>query len=463
MSSCTLRGASSAAQKSCRTFFLLPSTSAVTTRSPSNTGRREISGKALREHVPKPKPFNYEKHQFNNFWNIIDKTTPRLDENSKIVVVEGAHAVGKTAFAQELADNLEMKYFPHVSMDDIYVNHAGDHLRDYNHLLTSYNQTWDEKDFARDPMSGHDGAVDRFHACLYYLKFNQYLAALRHLLNTGQGCVMEKSTYSDFAYFYAAYNQGWMHRSTRQFYDAMVDNTLHHILRPNLIVYLDASVDAVMEKIKARGNEWDKNSPVFGNAAYLNDIYTTMKKEYLAEARNTSQILIYDWTEPGEVEAVVEDIEALNFDHYGRYEEQQKDWRFVLEEVAAFKRGKYTNTLSLHQMRLHCLNPHYYEAEKLFMGHEDSENLREVESLMKGGEFAPGFNTELGDSWWKIFWSFFEYDQLGREGRIGLMPGVKTFGFLPGASSFHWSAENAAKRKKENEESLVNGKFGKWW
>ena len=138
---------------------------------------------------------------------------------------------------------------------------------------------------------------------------------------------MEKSTYSDFAYFYAAYNQGWMHRSSkkkykapylsmaiqrqihirqillqctrllqcrsyvnnpfaaRQFYDAMVDNTLHHILRPNLIVYLDASVDAVMEKIKARGNEWDKNSPVFGNAAYLNDIYTTMKKEYLAEAR----------------------------------------------------------------------------------------------------------------------------------------------------------------------------------
>ena len=79
---------------------------------------------------------------------------------------------------------------------------------------------------------------------------------------------------------------------------------------------------------------------------------------------------------------MVEDIEALNFDHYGRYEEQQKDWRFVLEEVAAFKRGKYTNTLSLHQMRLHCLNPHYYEAEKLFMGHEDSENLREVESLV---------------------------------------------------------------------------------
>ena len=73
----------------------------------------------------------------------------------------------------------------------------------------------------------------------------------------------------------------------------MVDNTLHHILRPNLIIYLDASVDAVMDKIKARGNEWDKNSPVFGNAAYLNDIYTTMKKEYLAEARYAWFFLVF--------------------------------------------------------------------------------------------------------------------------------------------------------------------------
>ena len=45
---------------------------------------------------------------FLNFFlrNIIDRTTPRFNENTKIVVVEGAHAVGKTAFAQELAGML---------------------------------------------------------------------------------------------------------------------------------------------------------------------------------------------------------------------------------------------------------------------------------------------------------------------------------------------------------------------
>ena len=95
--------------------------------------------------------------------NIFDKTTPRLDENSKIIVVEGAHAVGKTAFAQELAENLEMKYFPHVCMDNIYLNHYGDDLRKYSHLLTSYNQPWDEKVLQASPLTvtplGHGKSV----------------------------------------------------------------------------------------------------------------------------------------------------------------------------------------------------------------------------------------------------------------------------------------------------------------
>ena len=78
------------------------------------------------------------------------------------------------------------------------------------------------------------------------------------------------------------------HFAARDFYDGQNDNSLHYLLRPNLIIYLDASVDAVMKKIAARGNEWDKNSPVYGNATFLNDCYTTLKKEYLAKERYAS-------------------------------------------------------------------------------------------------------------------------------------------------------------------------------
>ena len=82
------------------------------------------------------------------------------------------------------------------------------------------------------------------------------------------------------------------------------------------------------------------------------------------------------------MESVVEDIEALNFDQYGRYEMQQRDWRWGLEEVAAGIRGKYSTAFHLNYMRTNCLNPNYYEGEKLFVSTPDTKNLEEVESLV---------------------------------------------------------------------------------
>ena len=42
---------------------------------------------------------------------IFDRTLPRFDENSKLIVVEGAPGVGKTELAKELADQFEMVKF----------------------------------------------------------------------------------------------------------------------------------------------------------------------------------------------------------------------------------------------------------------------------------------------------------------------------------------------------------------
>ncbi len=49
-------------------------------------GTRGIAGKHL--YVPdpkKPKPFPYKTRNYNLFWQAIDKTTLRMDENSKLV------------------------------------------------------------------------------------------------------------------------------------------------------------------------------------------------------------------------------------------------------------------------------------------------------------------------------------------------------------------------------------------
>ena len=54
--------------------------------------------------------------------------------------------------------------------------------------------------------------------------------------------------------------------------------------------------------------------------------------------RDHSQVLVYDWSVPGDMEVVVEDMEDVNLDEYGLYEEQQADWRLHNEEICSKKR-----------------------------------------------------------------------------------------------------------------------------
>jgi hypothetical protein len=44
---------------------------------------------------------------------------------------------------------------------------------------------------------------------------------------------------------------------------------------------------------------------------------------------------MYDWSEGGDTEVVVEDIERLNMDYWDKYDKQQKDWRMHTEVHAA--------------------------------------------------------------------------------------------------------------------------------
>ncbi len=53
---------------------------------------------------------------------------------------------------------------------------------------------------------------------------------------------------------------------------------------------------------------------------------------FVLQNRPHSHVLVYDWSTPGDTELVVEDIEKLNFDYYGQFEEPQKDWRLYNED-----------------------------------------------------------------------------------------------------------------------------------
>ena len=201
--------------------------------------------KAFLDRSDKPAPFPYVDKHYNSLVGLYDRTTPRLDQNSKLICVEGAHAIGKTELAKELAETFDMKYVGPPNMDEILINHYGEDMRDYEHLFPDFFKSLDDKDFFKNPLGKPLGAMDRFLYRTFFLKFLHQLDAIRHILNTGQGVVLEKCAQADYCYFNAAYNAGWVQPEMREMYYMIMDNSLHEVFRPNLIVYLDAPVDVV--------------------------------------------------------------------------------------------------------------------------------------------------------------------------------------------------------------------------
>merc|ERR1712029_203853 len=251
--------------------------------------------------------------------------------------------------------------------EDYYINSYGYDLRDLDYRITHERvKSYDEKKFAQDPL-GQDGGLDRMLWNLHIMRYLQYVDNLAHIFNTGQGVITERSPFSDWVYIDAAYNQGWIDKTTKQHYWKMRNLTIDAILRPNLIIHLDAPTDVVQSKIRARSktsHPWEANSPVWQNTAYVDEVYQKMlKRQYLPEAAESSYVLQYDWSEGGDIEVVVEDIERLQMDYHDKYDKQQKDWRLHTEDGFASKRNLYTQKTSVRNQ----FRDPFWGADKLIL------------------------------------------------------------------------------------------------
>jgi len=403
-------------QRSCQT--------SLETRLLAVSGVREMHSKTSGLMEPLEKPWPYKKIGYNNFFHLIDNTTKRFKDNSKMVVVEGPPAIDKTKFAMELAEEFGMKYVPGTSMEQWYINSYGYDLRELDHAMTwTRNKSFDEKKFAQDP-AGQEGGADRMMFNLHLMRYFHYMEGLEHLFNTGQGIVTEKSPHSDWVFIEAAYRQGWISKTTRKYYYTIRDQTICELLRPNLIIYLDAPVDVVQKNIRTRAqttHPWEKNSPVFENTGYLEHLYDDLfKKQYLPEAGIHSYVLTYDWSEGGDTEVVVEDIDRMGhaMDYHDKYDKQQLDWRLLTEDNFGQKRYNYTAGSGKMKLLHHFNSPHWF-ADEITLTTTEAQEQDRVRTRLPGSMFQPGYNTELGDK--EPFFNFLN-GKWGREGGYGDVP-----------------------------------------
>lgn len=71
--------------------------------------------------------------------------------------------------------------------------------------------------------------------------------------SSGQGIVFERSPYSDFVFAEAMHKAGYLSDYDKEIYDKMRRNAREDILKPHLVIYLDAPIDILQQRIKSRG------------------------------------------------------------------------------------------------------------------------------------------------------------------------------------------------------------------
>ncbi|XP_055854924.1 NADH dehydrogenase [ubiquinone] 1 alpha subcomplex subunit 10, mitochondrial [Episyrphus balteatus] len=353
-----------------------------------------ISSKSMRggPRIPKAKPWPYQEKNYGVFQAMYDKTSHRMDENSKLILIEGPVAAGKSKLAKEIAAELDMLYVPPANMDSVFINDYGFDLRKLDDQLPEMCRSFDEKNFLRNP--NHPLAA-QFQIRMYMLRYSQYIDALAHILSTGQGVVLDRSVYSDFVFAEAMHKNGYLSKGAHSVYHEIKQNTINELMRPHLVIYLDCPVDVVKKRIKARNLDYEVNSKVFTDS-YLADMEMFYKQHFLKDISTHAEILIYDWTAEGETEVVVEDIERVDFDVFEEYffNKKMKDWRFPLETEWCEARIKYCS--DKHTL-MNYFNVPRFDVPELLRDPEGGKKWRDVWLNAPGMKYSKGYNADMGD------------------------------------------------------------------
>lgn len=352
-----------------------------------------ISGRTLRgsQKLVKAKPYDYKNKGYNVLNAIFDKTTHRMDENSKIILVEGPIAAGKSKFAKELAEELDMLYIPEANMDMIFINPYGYDMRKLDPQLPESAKSFDVRNFCLTPNHVLAGQLQ---IRMYMLRFSQYIDALAHVLSTGQGVVLDRSVYSDYVFLEAMYNSNYISKGVRSVYYDIKENSILELMKPHLVIYLDVPVETVKQRIKERNIDYEVNSKALTDK-YLQDIDSVYKQKFLKEVSIASELLVYDWSTGGEAEVVVEDIERIDFDRFEKHDPKLKQWRLPKEWDWCEIRMTYAND---KPELMNSFNVPRLDVPELLRSGEDSKIWHDVWNNAPGMKYAYGYNKDMGDT-----------------------------------------------------------------
>ncbi|KAI6172824.1 NADH dehydrogenase [ubiquinone] 1 alpha subcomplex subunit 10, mitochondrial [Aphelenchoides besseyi] len=360
--------------------------------SSSTTKRTIVSKTYFKEPANYKEPWPYKEKGYTRFNWPQDFTKNRLHENSKLIVVEGNIGAGKSTVAAEIADQLGFLHMPEFRMDEILIDRYGNDLRKYYHLFPKAFRIPDVNMFYENPM---DDNTARMQFRLFECRFEQYMNAVAHIFNTGQGVVLERGFHTDFVFANAMRVKDYISPEFHKFYMYCRKRAIP-ILRywPHLVIHLDASIGKCMERIKERGNVSEIKT---ADVEYLTAIDQSYR-DALREFKRHSKLLIYDWDVPGHADQIVEDIERLDLDFFEWHSSDvHEEWHTPSDEVwYSHYRAEFTQKWPLLFRMFNDLRTH--EVGELYVDIQDLGHfLNTMKTQVLGSRYGYGYYPEKGD------------------------------------------------------------------
>lgn len=137
-----------------------------------------------------------------------------MQQLGQVVLVEGNISAGKSTIANKLGEELGYRTFFEPTMTNPYL-----------------------ENFYKDPVK----YALRMQIWLLKQRYNTYLAAIRHTVETGQGVILDRSVFSDWVFAAKNLADGNIDEEGYKYYEELRTQMLEDLPLPHTILYLDVS------------------------------------------------------------------------------------------------------------------------------------------------------------------------------------------------------------------------------
>ncbi|XP_031560645.1 deoxyguanosine kinase-like isoform X2 [Actinia tenebrosa] len=203
--------------------------------------------------------------------------TMQSSSTAKLIILEGNIGVGKTTLACQLARKLDYKLFLEPTTKNPYLAKFYEDPKRYALKL----QLW-----------------------IFRQRFRMYIKAAKHLLETGQGVLLDRSVFSDCVFADVNFQEGSISEEGYQYYNELKTKALRAVPVPHILIYIDASPETCNERIHGRGRDFEGGIPL----AYLRGLDKAYKNMLNEMRSHDCKVLVYDWSDFGYQHEVSKDV-----------------------------------------------------------------------------------------------------------------------------------------------------------